>query len=356
MDEDQNIVAAEPQITAQVDSTPATEPVAVEQVTTPEPVVTPTPTPQVNPFLSQAREYLGANWQSEQEAIRDIARMRQELDRQREFAQFGQQVLPYQSEFRKFLEAQQAQPAPQPEPLPAYRHGLDNAQVAKAIQQFGIYDERQARYVAAPEAPQWAKDHIEKYQDWFDRHRTNLFSDKADEYLEQMGFVRKTQLDTIKEEIRQELASQFQAREAAAFAQKQFVDVAPKVFQMNADGRPVVDPIGRPIYTDWGRAFHAAVNQLEADGLTDPAKVRRYAEAMASQAEYERAIATQKIEADQRRRVGLPPQVSSPSTRIAPVTRQEAPVQPNSSLGSLLKASGFNESDYEEMKRELGAY
>ena len=352
---DEQILESESQVvetSAPVDVQPTP---VVEQASTPVDI-TPAPEPasQIDPFLSQASQMLGGQWSSKDQFLGDVSRMRAELDRQRELAEIGRQYLPYQSELQQYFQQKNQPPAPKAEEpkTQAWRHGLEDQVVAKALREYGQYDEQRGRFIPAPESPQWAKDNIEKYQDWFDRHKSAMFSDKFDDYIEQAGFVRANSLEQLKEDIRNELRSEFQTREAQAVATRTFQEVAPKVYQMDERGQPVRDPRGQPLYTEWGRTFHAAVNQLEADGITDPVKVRRYAEAIASQNEYARAVASQKIEAEQRKKAGIPPQISSPTTRIAPIARDNAAPPPNTSLNALLKHSGWTDSDWQDMQRE----
>lgn len=353
-------------------SAPSEPQVSAPQVTETTPVETPQPqiqapvtpvAPSQPPLLEKFSQVLGGRWENEDQLIRDIYQLKAEREAMREYAEFGRQALPYRSEIQKWFQSQQAAQNPQapaqPE-APSWRHGLENAQIARAIREFSDFHPDYQRFIPRPDAPQWAKDTLEKYQEWFETHKQNMFSDRADEYIEKMGFVRgdkiREEIERVREEVRAEITQQFAEREAAVRAQREFAGVQKKVYQHDANGRPVTDPVGRPLYTEWGRAFHSEVNRLERMGLTDPVEVRRLAEAVASRNEYDKLIATQRIEAEQRRAVGLPPQVASPVTRTAPAARGEAPLTPNMSLGAMLKASGFGDQDWDEMRQEIGAW
>lgn len=347
-----------PSVTPEV--TPAVTPEAtpVEAVATPEPIAPAAPSQPS--FLDRAAQVLGGRWENEDQLLRDLYRVTAEREQMREYAEFGRQVLPYRSEIQKLFQSQQQPKVEESPQTPSWRHGLENAMVARAIREFANYIPEQQRFVPVDNAPQWARDHLEKYQEWFENHKQRMFSDRADEYIEQMGFVRgdkiREEINKVREEVRNEILQQFAERESEAHARREFTAVHKRIYQHDPSGKPMLDPVGRPMYTNWGKAFHAEVNRLERLGLTNPTEVRRLAEAVASQSEYEKAIATQKIEAEQRRTAQLPPQVSSPATRVPSSTRPDAPITPNMSLGAMLKAGGFGDQDWDEFRQDVGGW
>lgn len=348
--EQPSVAAAEQTTSPSVEAQVAAQPV-VESTTTEQPSTQPLTQHQQN-LLDLARNRLGGQWQDEQQFLDDITELRHRYEMDRQYAEYGRRILPYQSEIDRMFQ-ERNKPVEQPkQEIPAWRHNLENAQVAKAIREYSQFDPQTQRFVPVENAPAWAREHLDKYQDWFENHKQNLFSDRVDEYFEKMGFVRSTQLDKIKEEIEQRVMQQFADREAEAKARKEFNQIATRAYQ-HKDGQMLQDRSGRPVYTDWGRVFHAEVNRLEAAGITDPAQVRYYAEAAATKYEHDKKLAEQKIEAEQRRSAQLPPQVGSPVSRITPAARPETVPSPNMSLGQMLKASGFGDDDWQSMRQDI---